>query len=247
VTRTALVTGASSGIGRALVERLGKDGMHVALAARRADLLDEVKGVIEKNGGRAVALPADLTDDAQAVEVVARAERALGGLDMVVACAGMAVHGAATTVTWDAIAPVLRLNVLGAIATLTAAIPGMMAKKSGQLVGISSLAGYRGLPANATYCASKAALSTFLEGLRIDLAGTGIAVSDVRPGFVRTEPGVPRPSPSISLEECTDEIVAAIAARRAVAEFPKSLAWVLAATRLMPNVVYDALVRRSGR
>ena len=90
----------------------------------------------------------------------------------------------ASRVQWSDIAPMIRTNVDGAMATLLAAVPIMMARSSGHLVGISSLAGRRALPESAAYCATKAALSAFLESLRIDLHRAGIRVTDVQPGFV---------------------------------------------------------------
>src|SRR5262249_19713309 len=135
---------------------------------------------------RAVAIELDVADTRATVAAVERAWEELGGLDLVVANAGFGKELHATRLTWEDAAPLLQVNVLGSIATLTAALPKMVARGSGHLVGISSLAGTRGLPTSSVYSASKAALSTFLEGLRVDLAGSGIGVTDVRPGFIAT-------------------------------------------------------------
>jgi NAD(P)-dependent dehydrogenase (short-subunit alcohol dehydrogenase family) len=120
--RTALITGASAGIGRALAERLVARGTTVALVARRAELLDELRRSIESRGGRAISVPIDASDPDKIVQAIERVVRELGGLDMVVANAGIGGSVHATQMTWQKVAPVLQLNVMGAIATLCAAL-----------------------------------------------------------------------------------------------------------------------------
>lgn len=181
-----VITGASSGIGRQLAIEYASRGAHVMAVARREPELASLCKQIEGAGGRASFLVCDVSDAQAAHDAVKTAEAKLGSLDMVIANAG--IGGAIHASRMD-LAEVLRtidVNVRGATATLIAAIPIMLAQKHGHLVGVTSLAGRRALPSGATYSASKAALSTFLEGLRIDLAPAGIAVTDVQPGFVET-------------------------------------------------------------
>ncbi len=165
---TVFITGASSGIGRALAYEYARGGAQLALAARRADELEVTLQGVRQRGGSGLTIPLDVTVPAQVREAVERADRELGGLDMVVANAGFGDLHHASRVQFSDIAPMIRTNVDGAMATLLAAVPIMMARASGHLVGISSLAGRRALPESAAYCASKAALSAFLESLRID-------------------------------------------------------------------------------
>jgi short-subunit dehydrogenase len=247
---SALVTGASSGIGRALSERLAARGYTVGLAARRRALLDEVAHGITRNGGRALVIELDVSDAEATVAAVERAWDELGGLDLVIANAGFGSDAHATKLDWSKVAPILRVDALGAIATLTAALPRMVARGSGHLVGISSLAGIRGLPTSAAYSAAKAALSTFLESLRVDLGGTGIAVTDVRPGFIATDAtrDATYPMPMLmQLDEAVDRILAGIDRREGVVAFPLPMATLLAGSRLLPLAAYDALVRRLSR
>jgi NADP-dependent 3-hydroxy acid dehydrogenase YdfG len=161
--RTALVTGATSGIGRALCLELASRGAHVALAARREGELERAVHDIESRGGRALPLVLDVTDAAAVEDAVKRADRELGSLDLVVANAGDGTTGHASTLRWEDVARVIDVNMKGAMATLVAAIPVMLAQQGGHLVGVSSLAGRRGLPQSGAYGASKAALSTFLD------------------------------------------------------------------------------------
>jgi NADP-dependent 3-hydroxy acid dehydrogenase YdfG len=183
---TVLITGASSGIGRALAIEYARRGAHVMAVARREEELRTLCRDITTTGGRASFLVCDVADAPAAQEAVTRAERDLGSLDMVVANAGVGTMQHGSRLTIDAVSRMIDVNVRGAMATLVAAIPILLAQKSGHLVGVTSLAGRRALPSSATYCASKAALSTFLEGLRIDLSPAGLRVTDVQPGFVDT-------------------------------------------------------------
>ena len=185
--KTVLVTGASSGIGRALAIELARRGAHVMAAARREAELSALCEEITANGGRASFAVCDVTDTDAAVEVVRKAERDLGSLDMVISNAGVggSVHSSRLDVA--STARMIDVNVRGAITPLVAAIPIMLAQQQGQIVGVSSLAGRRALPTAAVYNATKAALSTFLEALRMDLGPAGILVTDIQPGFVETE------------------------------------------------------------
>jgi short-subunit dehydrogenase len=246
--RTALITGASMGMGRRLAERLAARDTTVVLCANTAKLLAEVRDGIESNGGHAIALTLDVRDTGSVIEAVQRMDRELEGLDLVVANAGISNPTAGKDITWEAIAPVFHVNVLGAIATLTAALPGMLRRGKGHLAAVSSIAGYRGLPTVAHYCASKAALSIFLEGLRFDLAGSGIDVTDIQPGFVDSD-GTGRrkyATPmSMDLESAVDHIVAAIDRKARVAAFPRTIAALFRISRFLPQRLYERIIRRA--
>lgn len=185
--RTVLVTGASSGIGRALVLEYARRGANVVASARREAELASLVDAVKVTGGRASYRVCDVTDTAAATELVKAADRDLGSLDLVVSNAGVGGTTHATRLDMGSVAHMIDVNVRGAIAPLVAAIPIMLAQQSGQLVGISSLAGRRALPTAAAYNASKAALSMFLETLSLDLESAGIRVTDVQPGFVDTQ------------------------------------------------------------
>jgi NADP-dependent 3-hydroxy acid dehydrogenase YdfG len=185
--KTVLVTGASSGIGRALVLEYARRGAHVMAAARREPELAALCAEVKSAGGRAAFTVCDVSDPHAAAEVVRTAERELGSLDMVISNAGVGGSTHSARLDVDSASRMIDVNVRGAIAPLVAAIPIMLGQKHGQMVGVSSLAGRRALPTSAVYNATKAALSTFLEGLRIDLDPSGVRVTDVQPGFVETD------------------------------------------------------------
>lgn len=245
---SALITGASSGIGRELALALAARGTLVVVAARRADKLVDLVATIEAAGGRARALVLDVASaPEQVIAAVQAVDDEVHGLDLVVANAGIGQARSAKRATWADVGPVLQTNLIGAIATLCAVIPRMVERGRGHVVGVSSLAGYRGLPAGAAYSASKAALSTYLEGARVDLRGTNVHVTDVRPGFIETpmtesQSFVPL---RMTADAATRRILRAIDDREAVAAFPLPLRAALSASRLLPYRAYDALVSQN--
>jgi NADP-dependent 3-hydroxy acid dehydrogenase YdfG len=243
---TILITGASSGIGRALAFEYASGGAKVALAARRAGELEATLEGVKQRGGSGVCIPLDVTDPAAVTEAVQRADRELGGLDMVIANAGFGAMQHASRLQYADIAPMLRTNVDGAMATLLAAVPIMMARSSGHLVGISSLAGRRALPESAAYCATKAALSAFLESLRIDLHRAGIRVTDVQPGFVDTAAvqHEKHPTPFLWPADKAARVIARRLERAPrIVAFPWPLRLLTRFGQRLPGAVYERLVR----
>jgi short-subunit dehydrogenase len=245
--RTALVTGASSGIGSALAQLLARHGITVALVARRPAELQKVADAIAAEGGRAIVVPVDVSDPVAVTEAVQRAESELDGLDLVVANAGVAVTRWSGKLAWDDCAATIGVNVVGATATLVAAIPGMIARGKGHLVGVSSLAAYRGLPKLAVYSASKAYLSSLLESLRIDLASKHITVSDVRPGYVRTPMNANTQGKmplSLDADQAAQEIFDAILAKKALHAFPLPVAGAMRSMSGLPIALYDKVAAK---
>jgi NAD(P)-dependent dehydrogenase (short-subunit alcohol dehydrogenase family) len=246
IPRTVLITGASSGIGRALALEYGRHGAHVALAARRREELAAVAREVEAKGGKASVYPVDVSDAAAIAEVVRSADRDLGSLDMVVANAGVSVSANATALKWEEVERVLDVNVKGAFATLMAAIPVFMSQQRGQLVGVSSLAGRRGLPFFGPYSASKAALSVFLETLRIELGPMKIRVTDVQPGFVDTPIVLKGQHPTPFMwpaDKAARYIVRRLAKAPATIAFPRTLAGLASLAPHVPSWVWDPLTR----
>jgi short-subunit dehydrogenase len=243
-TRTALVTGASSGIGAALARRLAREGIEVVLAARREAALHELAATITGEGGKAHVLALDVCDADQTTAKIQAIDDELGGLDLVVANAGIGQSCWAGKLDWQACSSVIDVNVRGAVATLVAVLPRMVERGRGRVVGISSVAQYRGLPKNAAYSASKAFLSTFLESLRVDLRHTGVSVTDVRPGFVDTplSASVPRKPFEIDADAAATLIVDAVARRRRVLVFPLPMRMMGSLLTVMPDAIYERAV-----
>lgn len=182
----AFISGASSGIGRELARKLAKRGTQVVVAARRTELLDALVEEIEAAGGRAVACELDVRDAEAVACEMQRLDREVGGFDLILANAGVGRAIAGEELEWPDVVDVIDVNFRGAIATLVTGMNLMLPRCTGTLVGVSSLAGTRGMPTSGAYSATKAGLQVFLESLEIDLVDSGLKVVDIQPGFVRT-------------------------------------------------------------
>jgi short-subunit dehydrogenase len=242
---TALITGGSTGIGRAIAHRLAKSGTKVAICARRPEQLEEAKAAYPDH---IITIVADCADPARAAGVVGEAKEKLGSLDLVIANAGFGINKPAPKLDPKDVVDVFQLNVVGACATLTAAIPHMLAANKGHLVGISSVAGNRGLPTSAAYSASKAAVSIFLESLRVDLRGRNIGVTDIRPGFIDTPLTKKNKFPMpflLPADEAARRIVRAIERNKRIYTFPWPMAVAIRIVRMLPSWLYEWLASKS--
>ena len=247
--KVVLLTGASSGIGEALAIALAKKGAIVGLLARRGELLDKLKKQCEKVGGSARVFACDVTDEdavlAAADEFFAEFDR----IDILIANAGIGGNNAETRALQPfAVKKVIDINLMGAVNSVHAVLPRMLKKGSGQLVAISSLAGFRGLPKSAAYSASKAGMTAFFESVRLDVKHQGIDVTIIQPGFIKTPLTSGRESKMPFLMELDDAIplfLKAIEKRKRFAAFPWQLATVVRAGKIMPGWLYDRVAGKA--
>lgn len=251
--KTVFITGASSGLGRGLALHYARAGATVHAAARRetalADLADEAARA--SLPGRVVPVMLDVTDAEAQARAIAGAEEAAGGaLDLVVANAGVGEPTPATRMDWRRVKRLLDVNVSAACVTVAAALPAMVARGEGTVVAVASLAALRGLPGSAAYCASKAALHTFMESLRVDLRGSGVRALTLYPGFVKTEMTAKNRFPMPFLMDL-DDAVAAMAQGIARGEptllFPRAFAAAARALGALPRALYEPLAARARR
>ena len=183
--KTAVVTGASSGIGEATVRLLASEGCNVALAARREDRL---RALVTELGENALAAPTDVTDPAACAALVARTVERFGSVEILVNNAGLGRYGSIVDGDPEDWRLMFDVNVLGALYTTRAALHQMLRQGAGDVVFVSSLAGRRVPRADGTvYAATKHAITAVAEGLRMDMREKGIRVINVEPGLVRTE------------------------------------------------------------
>lgn len=185
--KVALVTGASSGIGEAAAMALAEAGAVVVLSARRADRLDALAERIKGAGGSALALPGDVSVEAEAAAAVNETVRLLGRIDILVNSAGVIQAGGVESLPTEEWRRVIDVNLMGTLYTCKAAIGPMKAQGSGDIINISSTAGRRAAGIFGPYSTSKFGLTGLTEGLRQEVGGAGIRVSIVEPGATATE------------------------------------------------------------
>jgi NADP-dependent 3-hydroxy acid dehydrogenase YdfG len=185
--KAVAITGASSGIGEATALTLAKAGASVALGARRKDRIDELAARIEDEGGTAVALEVDVSDEAAARGFVEAAHERLGRLDTLVNNAGVMLLGPVEQADSEDWRTMVNVNLLGLMYCTHAALPIMLGQESGDIVNISSVAGRFARAGNAVYAATKFGVGAFSEGLRNEITERGVRVTLIEPGFVDTE------------------------------------------------------------
>jgi short-subunit dehydrogenase len=244
-----MITGASSGIGRGLALEFARRGAKLGLVARRAEVVDEVVREIEAVGSRALALPADVQNEDSMRSAADKLRAEFGAIDLLIANAGIGPTRDAAEISAKEVANVINVNVIGASNSVAAVIPEMVARGSGHLVVISSLAAYRGLPRSAAYCASKAAVSAFFESLRLDLEPRGISVTIIHPGFIKTPLTSGRDAQMpflMELDDAVKKMVGAIEKRRKRYSFPWQLATIVRAGLIMPIWMYDQISRANS-
>ncbi|HET7670157.1 MAG TPA: SDR family oxidoreductase [Burkholderiales bacterium] len=234
-----VITGASSGIGEALARHYAAPGTTLGLIARRP-LSPSLPGTV-------VPYQADVTD-ATAMQKIARD---FGTPDLVIANAGIGVGTQGDDLAdIEKLRRVLDVNVAGLAITLAAFAPAMREAGRGTLVGIASLASFRGLAGNGAYCASKAAAVKWMESLRAELYGSGVSVVCICPGYIDTPMTQVNRFPMpflIGADDAARRIARLIAARRRLAVIPWQMALVSILLRAMPGWLYDRLASRAPR
>ena len=185
--QVAIITGASSGIGWELAKSLARQGCAIGAVARRKERLEALVAEIQAAGGKAAWATADVTDRQQTFAAIHALRNQLGPVDLLVANSGIGKPTALEPINLDDIEQTFKVNTLGVVFAIAAVLPEMLQRGQGHLAAISSVAAYKGLPGESAYCASKAAVNAYLEGLRIHLCKTGIHVTTICPGFIETE------------------------------------------------------------
>jgi short-subunit dehydrogenase len=252
--RRALITGSSSGIGRALAIELAKHGVDLVLFARRADRLDEVAAEVAKFGRRAICIAGDVTDAEARRRALDAARDQLGGLDILINNAGIAAHGRFADADPARLRPIMEVNFIAPAEFIREALPLLRQGHDPLVVNIGSILGDRGVPHKSEYCASKFALHGFSESIRPEFAKLGIEVLLVAPGPTESEhfdtlledKGLPWPEPK--------RLPAETVARRIVEEMEngreeivvgfRSRLWLLL-NRVLPRLV-DRILKRYG-
>jgi NAD(P)-dependent dehydrogenase (short-subunit alcohol dehydrogenase family) len=244
----ALITGASSGLGREMARQLGARGWRVAVTGRRAEELQETARRTEDAGGECLLLVGSVTDADGVKRQYAAIRERWGGLDQVILNAGVGDAVDARRFSAETYHHVFATNVGGAVNWLEAVLPDMIAAGSGTIAGIASLAAWRGLPGAGAYSASKAALATLLESTRVDLRGSGVSVVVVCPGFIRNggSPEDDKGKPFLmETEDGVRHILAGIDRKRPLVHFPWQLSYLMKhVVHNLPASAYDWLMSK---
>ena len=187
---TALITGASSGIGAEMARQLAPHARMLVLVARRAERLESLKAELERSGIEIHCHAADLADEAQVERLLAALEESGTRVDFLINNAGLGDHGLFEDSDWGRVQAMLDVNIKALTRLTHALLPGIIRSGRGAILNVSSIAAYLPMPQMAVYAASKAYVNSFTEALRAELRGTGVSVSALCPGPVETEFGV---------------------------------------------------------
>lgn len=242
------ITGASSGIGTAFARHYAAQGATLGLAARRGERLEALAHELNTH---CFTYALDVTDAAALARAGADFIARAGVPDIVIANAGVSA-GTLTEAAEDlaVFERILRINVVGLAHTFAPFIAAMRAAGRGRLVGVASVAGIRGLPGAGAYSASKAAAINYLESLRVELHGTGVAVVTLAPGYIETPMTARNPYAMpfiLPADEAVRRMARHIAAGRSYAVVPWQMALVAKLLRLLPNWLFDRLFVHAGR
>jgi short-subunit dehydrogenase len=242
------LTGASSGIGEALARHYAGQGAVLGLFARREELLQKLRASL---GGTVETYAGDVRDPRAMNEAAAKFMARHGPPDIVIGNAGISI-GTLTEYPEDleAFRDVLEVNVMGLVTTFQPFVAPMRAQRSGTLVGIASVAGFRGLPGATAYSASKAAAIRYLEGLRVELRGSGVNVTTICPGYIETEMTRRNPYPMpfiIAADDAARRFARVIEAGKSYSVIPWQMAIVGRILGVLPDWLYDRLAARAGR
>lgn len=246
--KTAVITGASSGIGEALAHELARRGWGLALLARRGDVCEQLAKSI---GGNAIGIGCDVMDGVAVRTAVQRAMAHFGvPFDLAIANAGIGVPSHAKKFSISDAEQMIRVNVLGMMYLFDAVIPSMIDRRSGHFAGVASLAGLRGLPTSSVYSASKAAMQAFLEASRVELAPYGVKVTIINPGFIDT-PMVAKHEHKLpflmTAADAATTIADGLERGARVVEFPKPMSMAMRVARMLPGAWYDRVMTPFGR
>jgi dehydrogenase/reductase SDR family protein 7B len=253
--KVVLITGGSSGIGRATAVRIAREGGHVCVAARNLAALEEIAAEGRAGGAQMLAVATDVRDAEQCRHAVDATIERFGKLDILIASAGLSMRCYFEGTDLDAMTEVVKVNFFGTLNMTHFALPHIKQAR-GSLVAISSLTGLRGVPSYGLYGASKFAIHGLYEALRLELRRDGVHVGVVYPGFVDTPlrvnvlnaDGKPWPQPPAPplrvwpVEKCVDRIVRLIARRKARTLLPARMGPLMATDNLLGRWIGDRLL-----
>ena len=238
------ITGASSGIGKSLAIKFANEGWKVAVSARRESLLKE----LSDTNSNIHSFPLDVTDSEKCKDVSTEIINKLENIEICIFCTGIHDPKSDKSLDLEKVRKIMEVNFFGTVNSINSVYDYFKKKRSGHISMVSSVAGYRGLPAGGAYCASKSALTTFAESLYFDLKRFNVRVSVVHPGFIKTPMTDQNdfPMPMIkSPEFAADEMFKGLTQSNAFEiHFPKQFTFIMKILKIMPNWLYLKLIKK---
>lgn len=256
VGQVVVITGASSGIGRELARAFGREGATVVLAARSVDALEQLAQELRAQGGQALTVPTDVSDVDQLARLVRVTQQVFGRVDVLVNNAGQGLAVWAHELTAEQVESLFRVNTQSAIMATRLVLPGMMARRQGMIINVSSVAGKVGVPSDTVYAATKFAMNGFAQGLRAEVAAYNIKVLTVCPfftsgtGFGQNVPGHAKPPRNplrrMTARQVAEQTVAAAAAGKHELVFSRPARVGVFLNHFAPGVIDWLLARVAG-
>ena len=238
------ITGASSGIGKSLAIKFANEDWQVAVSARRESLLKE----LSDTNSNIHSFPLDVTDSKKCKDISTEIINKLENIEICIFCTGIHDPKSEKSLDLEKVRKIMEVNFFGTVNSINSVYNYFKEKKSGHISMVSSVAGYRGLPAGGAYCASKSALSTYAESLYFDLKRFNVRVSVVHPGFIKTPMTDQNdfPMPMIkSPEFAADEMFKGLTQSNAFEiHFPKQFTFIMKILKIMPNWLYLKLIKK---
>jgi short-subunit dehydrogenase len=245
--KTILITGASTGIGKALAIELSKIDCNLLLIARRIELLKQLKTDLENRPANISVYQCDVSKKSEVKKTFIQISETHDFVDIAILNSGFGVRVIPEEYNSQHAEETFGANVFGIIYWVEQLLPKYIEKKTGLIAGVSSLADVRGYSGSGFYCASKAAASKYLEGLAIELDGYGINILTVRPGFVKTPMTDKNEFPMpflMSPEKAAEIILKGISRKRRYIQFPWQIVWLTRIVEFIPNWLFELMSRK---
>jgi short-subunit dehydrogenase len=244
LNKNIILTGASSGIGYELVKLLAEEGANLALLARRKNVIDSLAAQLKNNTSGIITLQCDVSDKNNVHSAFSEIKNTFGKIDIVILNAGLDFRSAVSDTDNSKADEIYGVNTLGLIYCINEVLNDFIKRKEGCIVGVSSLSDVRGFPKSGLYCSSKAAASTFLESLRVELKKYNIKVITVKPGFVKT----PMTDKNefympflMDVEKATKIILNGIKKEKKIIRFPLPIVLGAKLVKILPDKLFDFL------
>lgn len=244
--KTILITGASTGIGKELAIRLASGNNNLILISRRIELLEDIKNSVSANHSMVDVLACDVSEKAQVAAAFKQIFAKHASIDIAILNSGVSYRQGIENFDSSIAEKTIAVNLLGLIFCIEQLLPSFMKNGYGIIAGVSSLAESRGFAKSGIYCASKAAVSIYLESLRSELHQFGIKVITIKPGFVRTpmtdknEFNMPL---LMDVKDAVDIIMNGLEKGKTIIQFPKPMVIAVKILKLLPNIVFDFISR----